>query len=128
MGGAYVMILGMDIATTAESDLADCGHLVRFFESTNFYEMRPRDELKYGGTKYVLAQPGISYISYTPDLRGEIGLKDMATGTYEFHWFDCASGKQVDQTKVKVSDGNQSWSKPLAIGNELAVYIKLVGK
>jgi hypothetical protein len=128
MGGAYVMILGMDIASTAESDLADCGHLVRFFESTNFHEMRPRDELKYGSTKYVLAQPGISYIAYTPELRGEIGLKDMATGTYEFHWFDCASGKQVDQTKVKVSDGNQSWSKPLAIGNELAVYIKRVGK
>ncbi|MHC4641339.1 MAG: hypothetical protein ACYS32_06815 [Planctomycetota bacterium] len=126
MGGAYVMILGMDIAVTAESDLSDCGHLVRFFESTNFYEMTPHDELKYGNTKYVLARPGISYIAYSPELRGEIGLKDMTEGMYEFHWFDCATGKQVSQTKVKVSDGNHTWSKPSAIGDELVVYIRRV--
>jgi len=128
MGGAYVMILGMDIAVTAVSDLVDCGHLVRFFESTNFYEMTPHDELKYGSTKYVLGQPGVSYIAYTPELRGEIGLKHMTAGIYDFYWFDCAAGKQVSQTEVKVSDGNHTWSKPLAIGNELAVYIKRVGK
>jgi len=32
MGGAYVMILEMDIANTSKSDLEDCGRLVRFFE------------------------------------------------------------------------------------------------
>ncbi len=128
MGGAYVMILGMDIASTDESDLRDCGRLVRFFESTNYYEMTPHDELKYGSTKYVLAQPGVSYIAYTPELRGEIGLKDMSGGTYEFRWFDCASGKEVSQTKVKVSDGNHTWSKPADIGDELAVYIRRAEK
>ena len=128
MGGAYVMILGMDIASTSKSDLQDCGRLVRFFESTNFNEMSPHDELRYGGTKYVLAQPGSSYIAYAPELSGEIGLKGMKPGTYKFHWFDCATGKQALQTEVAVAAGDQTWSKSDGIGDEVAVYIRLVAR
>jgi len=124
MGGAYVMILGMDIASTAISDLEDCGRLVHFFESTNFNKMAPHDELKYGGTQYVLALPGDSYIAYASNLSGDIGLRDMTAGTYTFRWFDCVTGKSVTQTNVKVSAGNRIWSKPADIGAELAVYIK----
>ena len=126
MGGAYVMILDMDIASTPRSDLEDCGRLVRFFESTNFYEMSPHDELKHGGTKYVLALPGDSYIAYTPELQGKIGLKGMRAGVYEFRWFDCVAGRQVTQKEVRVSDGDRTWSKPRGIGNEPAVYIKRI--
>jgi hypothetical protein len=126
MGGAYVMILGMDIASTAKSDLQDCGRLVRFFESTNFNEMSPHDELRYGGTKYVLALPETSYVAYTPALRGKIGLRDMTAGNYEFRWFDCATGKQVLQTEVAVVAGDQTWSKPAGIGDEVAVYIRRI--
>ncbi|MHC4331264.1 MAG: hypothetical protein ACYSWW_24430 [Planctomycetota bacterium] len=142
MGGAYVMILEMDIASTPKSDLEDCGRLVRFFESTNFNEMAPHDELGFAGTKYVLSQPGRSYIAYAPRLRGRIGLKSIKAGTYNFRWFDCATGKEVVQNnfrwfdcatgkevvqkKVKVAGGNQSWDKPRSIGDELAVYIKRI--
>ena len=123
MSGAYVMILGMDIASTSKSDLQDCGRLVRFFESTNFNEMSSHDELIYGDTKYVLAQPGSSYIAYTPELSGEIGLKGMKLGTYKLHWFDCATGKHILQTEVTVAAGDQTWSKPAGMGDEVAVYI-----
>ena len=126
MGGAYVMILGMDIASTAKSDLEDCGRLVRFFESTNFTEMSPHDELAFAGTKYVLARPGFSYIAYAPNLQGEIGLKAMRRGTYEFRWFDCVSGKEVRQARVNIKSGDQSWTKPRRIGRELAVYIRRI--
>ncbi|NQT02680.1 MAG: hypothetical protein HQ580_11700, partial [Planctomycetes bacterium] len=126
MGGAYVMILGMDISATAKSDLEDCGRLVRFFESTNFNEMSPHDELAFAGTKYVLARPGMSYIAYAPELQGEIGLKGMRHGAYEFRWFDCASGKEVRQARVNIKAGDQSWKKPRSIGTELAVYIRRV--
>jgi hypothetical protein len=126
MGGAYVMILEMDIATTAKSDLEDCGKLVRFFESTNFNEMSPHDELKFAGTKYVLAHQGFSYIAYSPELQGKIGLKDMRRGRYEFRWFDCVTSKEVRQAKVNVQAGNQSWKKPGGIGRELAVYIRRI--
>ncbi len=124
MGGAYVMILGMDIATTPRSDLEDCGRLVRVFESTDFNRMSPHDELRFSGTQYVLAQPGESYIAYTSRLQGEIGLKNMTPGTYKFRWFDCATGRELTQEKVMVAGGSQSWDKPSDIGTELAVYIK----
>jgi hypothetical protein len=128
MGGAYVMILEMDIATTAKGDLEDCGRLVRFFESTNFNEMSPHDELRFAGTKYVLALLGFSYIAYSPELKGKIGLKDMRQGTFEFRWLDCVTGKEVTHTKVHVEAGDQSWKKPDGIGNELAVYIRRIDK
>ncbi len=127
MAGAYVMILRMDIANTAKSDLEDCGRLVRFFESTKFNQMSPSDEIRFAGTQYVLALPGNSYIAYGSALKGEIGLKSMAAGAYEFRWFDCVTGKQVTQEKVSVSAGDQSWPKPDGIGSELAVYIKRIG-
>lgn len=66
--GAYVMILEMDIATTVKSDLQDCGCLVHFFESIDFQQMSPHDELGFGGTQYVLARPGRSYIAYSSQL------------------------------------------------------------
>jgi hypothetical protein len=127
MAGAYVMILQMDIANTAKSDLEDCGRLVKFFESTNFDQMSPHDELQFADTQYVLALPSDSYIAYASTLEGQIGLKNMTAGSYEFRWFDCATGKQVTQEKVSVSAGNQSWPKPDGIGSELAVYIRRVG-
>ena len=126
MGGAYVMILGMDIASTPISDLEDCGNLVRFMESTDFSEMSPHDELKLGATEYVLAKPGYSYIAYTSNAAGLVGLKEMAAGTYEFRWLDCATGEMVIQPHVEVRKGDQSWPKPRSIGGELAVHIRRV--
>jgi len=124
MGGAYVMVLGWDIANTRTSDLEDCGRLVGFMESTNFSEMSPHDELKFGGTEYVLALPGNSYIAYASTLSSDIGLKKMSAGTYDFKWYDVTNGTTLLRTDVSVRDGNQTWSKPAGIGNELAVYIK----
>jgi len=124
MGGAYVMIINMDIENTAVSDLEDCGRLVSFMESTNFNEMAPHDELKYVGTEYVLAHPGECYIAYASSLSGNIGLKNMTEGIYDFKWFDVVNSNTVFQEDIFVYSGNQSWNKPVSIGNELAVYIK----
>jgi hypothetical protein len=126
MAGAYVMILGMDIATTVKSDLEDCGRLVRFFESTDFQQMSPHDELGFAGVQYVLARPGRSYIAYASQLKGKIGLKNMQSGVYKFCWFDCATGGEVTEENVTVAHGDQSWDKPNNIGNELAVYIERI--
>lgn len=126
MGGAYVMIFGMDIENTPINDLEDCGRLVSFMKSTNFYEMAPHDELKYAGTEYVLALPAKSYIAYASSLpeSGMIGLKNMAAGIYGFKWFDPASGMTITQQNVNVAAGNQSWVKPSKMGSEVALYIK----
>ncbi|TET37104.1 MAG: hypothetical protein E3J72_06610 [Planctomycetota bacterium] len=127
MGGAYVMVYGMDIVSTSVSDLEDCGRLVSFMESTNFNEMAPHDELAHGGTQYVLAKPGDSYIAYASSLAGEIGLKSMTAGTYYFKWFDCATGTAVEQNDVTVNSGDQTWTTPGGIGAEVAVYINRSG-
>ena len=41
MGGGYVMVLGMDVATTPVDILEDHGRMVEFFEQTNFNTMAP---------------------------------------------------------------------------------------
>jgi len=124
MGGAYVMINGMDIKSTVLKDLQDCGRVVRFFENTNFNEMAPHDELKYGGTEYVLALPGDSYIAYASNLSGGIGLRSMTAGKYDFKWYDVTNGNIITQRNVNVSIGNQIWQNPAGMGKELAVYIR----
>ena len=124
MGGAYVKVLGWDIINTQYSDLEDCGRLVRFMESTNFNEMAPHDELKYDGTEYVLASPGDSYIAYASSLSGNVGLKNMTEGFYNFKWYDAANGNIVNQINVYVNEGDRKWAKPLGIGKELSLHIK----
>jgi hypothetical protein len=50
----------------------------------------------------------------------------MRRGTYEFRWFDCASGKEVRQEGVNIKAGDQKWKKPRGIGGELAVYVRRI--
>ena len=124
MGGAYVMILNMDIANTPIEDLKACGYLVRFFESTDFNRMSPHDKLAHAGAQYVLADPGQSYIAYASNLKGEIGLKALEQGQYQLTWLDCATGKTITQNNLTLATGDQTWPKPNEIGNELALYIR----
>jgi hypothetical protein len=123
MGGAYVMVNGWDIATTPEARLKECGYMVKFFASTNLSIMSPHDELKFGGTEYVMALPGHSYVAYASNLSGNIGLRNLTRGRYQFQWYDVISGTRVVQTSVSVPAGDQTWNKPNSIGAEMAVYI-----
>ncbi len=127
MGGAYVMLLEMDIASTSKSDMLDCGRLVSFFESTDFYRMAPHDALRFADTEYVLALPGESYIAYTSKASEGIGLKNMAEGLYKFTWVDCATGRIWSKEHVRVESGTQEWKIPAGFGNEIAVYISKEG-
>lgn len=128
MGGASVMVLGMDISSTAVRDLNDCGTVVRFFQAVrDLSSMEPHDELACAGTQYVLAEPGKSYVAYTSKPGTQVGLKDMPAGRYSFRWLDCASGRTVVQESVRVPDGNPVWTRPDAIGDEVAVYLRRVG-
>jgi len=125
MGGAYVMILFMDIDSTDPADLIDLGRLSDFMESTNFNEMAPHDEGAFGDTKYVLAYPGNSYIAYTPNYATGMGLKGMEAGEYTFKWFDAKSGNAIFLENVLVEAGDRTWARPIEItGNELAIYLK----
>jgi hypothetical protein len=52
----------------------------------------------------------------------------MLPGMYKFRWLGCATGKEVVQEEVGIAGGDQSWQKPNAIGDELALYIQRVGR
>jgi hypothetical protein len=127
MGGAQVMIYRMDISSTPPGHLQDCRYQQRFFEGTDVNRMSPHDELAHGGTQWVLAEPGQSYIAYASSLPGDIGLKNISAGTYDFTWYDCTNGEKVTQKSVSVGSGDKTWRKPNEIGKELAVHMRKTG-
>ena len=110
-----------------ENTLRDDGRINTFMEQTDFHKMKPRDDLAAGSTKWVLANPGDSYIAYTYDYSSPMEIKGMKAGTYDLMWFDTVDGDTVKQTGVSVSSGDVIWSKPDSIGSEIALYIKRHG-
>jgi hypothetical protein len=102
---------------------ADDGRIRTFMESTDFHRMWPRSELKYGSTRYVLASDAASYIAYTDEATEDMGLRNMAAGTYLLRWFDTTNGNTVEQV-LGVAAGDRTWPRPAGIGTEVALYIK----
>ena len=69
-------------------------------------------DLAHGGTEFALAKPGESYIAYASALVGDLGLKGMTEGLYDFVWFEPATGNTVSQTGVAVPAGDRTWTRP----------------
>jgi len=122
MGGAYVMVLGMDIANTPEHDLRDCGRLVKLFESVNLDGMAPHDELALGATQYVLASPGRSCILYT-SRPGKMGVKNLPAGKYGLRWYNPQNGKWAAR-RVTIKGGDVLLSRPSSVGSEAALALQ----
>ncbi len=125
MGGAYVMVLGQDIAGTAVSDLEDCGRMVQFMEAANLTNLEPHDELAMGATQYVLASPGSEYIAYASDASGDLGLRGLDTGSYELAWLDPADGDTAAET-VDVTVTDATFTTPADIGPEVVLRARRV--
>lgn len=123
MTGMHALEAGHDVLRRQRLLSAD-GLIAKFMEQTDFYRMTSQDDLAAGSTRWVLANPGNSYIAYTYDYSGPMGLKSMTAGTYDLKWFDTVHGNMVTQTGVAVSSGDVTWVKPDSIGNEVVLYIK----
>jgi hypothetical protein len=123
MTGMHALEAGHDVLRRQRLLEAD-GRIAKFMEQTDFHTMKPTDTLATGSTKWVLANPGNSYIAYTYDYSGPMGIKGMTAGTYDLMWFDAVDGETVHQTDVSVYSGNFILSKPDTIGNEVALYIR----
>jgi CubicO group peptidase (beta-lactamase class C family) len=121
LAGGYSMILGMDIASTPVSDLEACGRLVRFMEATRFTETTPHDELARGDTRYVLAEPGKTYIAYGESGQS-LGLA-MPAGRYHVRWYDPRAGVWIDAGMWTAAGGEATFTKPAAIQREMALYV-----
>ncbi|MGQ9574383.1 MAG: hypothetical protein ACUVUC_03630 [Thermoguttaceae bacterium] len=103
--------------------ILDDGKVVFFMEQTDWHTMEPHDELAAGTAKWVLAKPGESYIAYSYDCSGPMGVQDLAAGTYDLLWFDTVTGRTWKQVGVPVRAGNALWNKPEACGSEVALYV-----
>jgi hypothetical protein len=121
LGGAYVMVIGWDVATTATSDLEDCGRLRSFMESTRFAEMAPHDELAFGATEYVLAKPGDAYIAYSSAASGDLGVQGLTAGDWTLTFFDPVSGNK-ETSSVTLASGDQTFATPYS--GEVALYLE----
>ena len=109
-----------------DETLRDDGFVRRFMEQTEFHRMVSQDELAAGSTRWVLVRPGASYIAYTYDCSGPMGLENLPAGTYDLLWFDARNGTQVMHQGVTARGGSATWPKPETIGNEVALYLKRV--
>jgi hypothetical protein len=124
MGGASVMALGWDIASTSTLDLRQCGYLVRFMEAADLSGMAPLDDLALGNTLYVLGAPGREYILYATDATGTIGLRQLEGGRYDLLWLDPITGETVEQRNLGPASGDHEWEIPIGFGPEVAVHIR----
>lgn len=124
LAGAYVMVLGMDIASTPVADLEACGHLVRFLEATPLAELAPHDELARGDTEYVLAAPGRAWVAWSGRRTGAMGVAGLPPGVVALTWLDCATGVTIRQSRVPVPGGEATWRAPEGMGGEVALYVE----
>ena len=137
MAGAYVMVLGWDVATTADDDLHGCGILRRFMEGTPLSGLVPRDELAAGDTEYVLCEPDSSdahgpraAVLYASDARDTMGLARFGPPRADLTWVDPATGQIVEQAGVEPlpptsdDDGTARWTLPDGWSGEVAVYVR----
>jgi hypothetical protein len=123
MTGMHALEAGHDVLRRQNLLNAD-GLIAKFMEQTDFYRMTSRDDLAMGSTRWVLANSGDSYIAYTYDYSGPMGIKNMTAGTYDLKWFDTVDGDMVTQADAAVSSGDVAWTRPDSVGNEIALYIK----
>lgn len=124
MAGMHTLEAYHNTDKASDAILRDDGRIAQFMEQTDFYTMKPNDELAAGSSRWVLANPGKSYIAYSHDCKGPMGVKGMTAGTYDLMWFDATNGKTIKQADVAASAGEAGWLKPAGLGKEIALYIR----
>jgi len=125
MAGASVMVNGTWRAEAPDATmLKDMRILQEYMESIpGLNQMISKDIIGFDATDYVLAVPGKSYIAYSSDPNGKMGIRHLGSGKYYLKWLDCATGKVVEQRNVQITQGSNSLQIPEGIANEVAVYL-----
>ena len=125
MAGGYVLLYdAFETHDPTPEMLGDLRRLQQFMESTSLSALSPHDEVRFGSTKWVLAEPAHRlYVLYSNASPQGLGVTNLPAGTYRLDWFDPASGTRVQSTQT-VQGGNVSFAKPPAIGPEAALYLR----
>jgi hypothetical protein len=130
MAGAYVIqAYGQagklwDVLRSPNADLNALGHIDNFFKAVpGLNRMVPRSDLKYGNTRWVLAEPGKAYVAYSDNASANLGVSGLAAGTYRLKWLDTVDGSTVVQDNVSVTTASRSFARPASIQPEAALFI-----
>ncbi len=131
MAGAYVIQAYVktgqmwDILASPDADLNALGLIDNFFRAIpSLNSMVPRNDLKYGYTKFVLAAPGQSYVLYSDNAAANLGVHGLTSGTHNLKWLDTVDGSTVVQNGVLVTTtSSRLFSRPASIQPEAALYI-----
>ncbi|MBM3333999.1 hypothetical protein FJY63_04995, partial [Candidatus Sumerlaeota bacterium] len=127
MAGVYGAINSHrpDKTAAPRETFEDDGRLRAFMETTDFFRMSPNSDLKYGSTLYVLANAPNSYVAYSHSATQNMGIRNLAAGTYLLRWFDTTDGDTIERM-VTISPGDHAWPKPAEMGTEVALYVKRI--
>ena len=113
-----------DILGSPDADLNALGFIDNFFRAIpSLNSMVPRNDLKYGNTKFVLAVPGQTYVAYSDAASGNVGVRGLTNGTYNLKWLDTVDGSTVVQNGVLVTTPSRVFVRPASIQSETALYI-----
>ncbi len=113
-----------DILASPDADLNALGLIDNFFRAIpSLNTMVPRNDLKYGNTKFVLAVPGQSYVAYSDQASGNLGVRGLTSGTYNLKWLDTVDGSTVVQNGVAVTTSSRAFLRPSSVQLEAALYI-----
>jgi hypothetical protein len=130
MAGAYVFqAYGSsgkvwDILRSPDADLNALGYIDNFFRSVaGLNRMVPRNDLKFGDTKWVLAEVGRSYVAYSDNAATSLGVRGLTAGTYNLKWLDTVDGSTVVQNGVPVTTASRAFPRPATIQPEAALHL-----
>jgi hypothetical protein len=124
MAGGYVLQGIWNILTEANQNLNALGHRNRFFKAIpSLNLMQPRNDLKAGNAKYVLAVPGSRYVAYSDAATRTLCVTGLTAGTYNLKWLDTIDGSTVIQNGVVVATSSRTFARPAGFQAESALYI-----
>lgn len=130
MAGAYIFQAYeqagkvWDILLSPNADLNSLGYIDNFFKAIPALNvLRPRNDLKFGNTRWVLADPGRTYVIYSDNASANLGVRGLSSGTYRLKWLDTVDGSTVVQDNVPVATANKTFARPATIQPEAALYI-----
>ncbi|MEM7704052.1 MAG: DUF5060 domain-containing protein [Pseudomonadota bacterium] len=133
-GGGHSFDQAIDDFSEMDVALRWAGYAVSFFESLPLQNMVPVPGLAdsgSGGTSYVLAAPGLTYVVFN-DRNGEDWTLDLseAPGVFEVSWFDPRNGGALQTgTQTGGIAGGQEvnlGSAPYAVNNDWAALVTRV--
>jgi hypothetical protein len=125
MAGGYVLLYdSFETHDPTPAMLGDLDRLRAFMESTNLGALAPNDALRFGGTRWVLANPTQRlYVLYSNQSPQTLGVAGLPAGTYRLDWYDPANGTRIESSTT-VAAGDVQFTKPAEIGSEAVVYVR----